>query len=26
VRDVIAASPGIRLVSELGPLKPSWRD
>jgi len=26
VRDVIAASPGIRLVSELGPPKPSWRD
>ena len=26
VRDVIAASPGIRLVSELGPLKSSWRD
>lgn len=26
VRDVIAASPGIRLVSELGPLKASWAD
>jgi len=26
VRDVIAASPGIKLVSELGPLKPSWAD
>lgn len=26
VRDVIAARPGIRLVSELGPLKSSWCD
>lgn len=26
VRDVIAASPGIRLVSQLGPLRSSWRD
>jgi len=26
VRDVIAAAPGIRLVSELGPLKSSWWD
>lgn len=26
VRDVIAAGPGIRLVSQLGPLKPSWQD
>ena len=26
VRDVMAASPGIKLVSQLGPLKPSWQN